>query len=98
MSPRIRCHCQSCTIRGLIWPVVIITAGVLFLLDRVQGGQLGLDNTYPVILMVIGLMLLAASFGSREGHVEAAVPVVPQAPPPPPSNLPQPPGTGQGQT
>ena len=38
MSNGVRCHCHSCTIRGLMWPAVLITLGVLFLLDRAHFG------------------------------------------------------------
>jgi len=41
MSDRIRCACSRCTIRGLMGPAVIITVGVLFLLDQMRGGISG---------------------------------------------------------
>jgi hypothetical protein len=98
MSDRIRCHCARCTIRGLLGPAVVITIGVLFLLQEMRGGWLGFDNTYPLILVVIGAILLASSLAPSEGHIasEPGPPGVPpvQAPPtaPPQNSFP-----GQGQ-
>jgi len=80
MSERIRCHCARCTIRGLMGPAVVITIGVLFLLQEMRGGYLGFDNTYPLILVVIGAILLASSMAPSEGHIAEVAP-----PPPPPA-------------
>jgi Domain of unknown function (DUF5668) len=99
MSDRIRCACRRCMIRGLMGPAIIITVGVLFLLDQTSGGNFSFGNTYPVILIVIGAISLAAAASSAEGHVSGPVP--PQAPVAPPSvpTVPQNqlPGPGQGQ-
>jgi|SRR5208283_1860062 len=93
MSTQGKCRCQSCTIRGLTGPAIVITIGVLFLLHETQGGRLDFQNTWPVILLVIGLLQLASAFASREGHADPqppmpAVPTAP-APPAPPANPPQ---------
>ena len=37
MRDQIRCRCPRCTIRGLMGPAVIITIGVLFLLNEMRG-------------------------------------------------------------
>lgn len=99
MSDRIRCACRRCTIRGLMGPAIIITIGVLFLLDQTSSGTFSFGNTYPVILIVIGLISLAAAASSAEGHVSGTVPpAAPSAPgsvPPAPQN--QFPGQGQRQ-
>jgi Domain of unknown function (DUF5668) len=83
MSNRIRCTCQRCTTRGLMGPVIIVTVGVLFLLQEMRGGYFDFSNTYPVILIVIGLISLATAFASSEGHVSSAAPAPPAAPPAP---------------
>src|SRR5260221_14347191 len=81
MSDRIRCACRRCTIRGLMGPAVIITVGVLFLLDQMRGGNLSFGNTYPVILFVIGVISLAAAASPADGHVfGSGPPVFPGAP------------------
>ena len=99
MSDRIRCACRRCTIRSLMGPAIIITVGVLFLLDQMRGGNFSFGNTYPVILIVIGVISLAAAASSTEGHVSEPVPpAVPGAPGSVPT-VPQKqfPGPGQGQ-
>jgi hypothetical protein len=90
MSERVRCRCQSCTIRGLTGPAIVITVGILFLLHQMHGGNLDFGNTWPVILVVIGFIYLASSLSSREGHVDSSYTPVP---PPPPANSSAPPQT-----
>lgn len=82
MSEQIRCRCPRCTIRGLMGPAVVITVGVLFLLQQTRGGYFGFDNTYPIILVVIGAILLASSLASMEGHISSTTdpPAAPSAP------------------
>lgn len=99
MSDRIRCTCRRCTIRGLMGPAVIITVGVLFLLDQMRGGYLSFGNTYPVILIVVGAISLAAAAAPADGHISGPVPPAgpgaPGAVPPAPQS--QFPSQGQGQ-
>ncbi len=85
MSDQVRCRCPRCTIRALLGPAVIVTVGVLFLLQQARGGYFDFGNTYPVILVVIGAILLASSLAPMEGHVSSVVapPPVPQPPAPP---------------
>jgi hypothetical protein len=90
MGARLRCHCQSCTIRGLMGPAVLITLGVLWLLHEVHGGRFYFGSTWPVILIVIGLVHLASAMASREGHLGSR----PQIDTP--QNTPGPPATGSG--
>jgi len=100
MAAQLKCHCQSCTIRGLVGPAVVITLGVLWLLNEVHGGRFYFGTTWPVILIVIGLVHLASSMASREGHVTPAplaVPPQPPAPPTPGAGTPQTPYSSQGQ-
>ena len=100
MSNRIRCACRRCTIRSLMGPAVIITVGLLFLLDQMRGGFLSFCNTFPIILIVIGFVSLASTLAPMDGHVDGSFPPVP--PPGAPGaaqSLPQNPfpGPGQGQ-
>ena len=99
MSNRIRCSCRRCTIRSLMGPAIIITIGVLFLLDQMRGSTFDFSNTYPVILIVIGAVSLAAALAPTEGHVASSnAPAIPRAPGLPPSQTPESSqGTPQGQ-
>jgi len=100
MSAQTHCHCQSCTIRGLTGPAIVITIGVLFLLHQLHGGNLDFGNTWPMILVVIGFLYLASAMASHEGHVEtiaAPVPPTPPVNPAPPAAPPQSPYSQQGQ-
>jgi len=47
---------------------ILITLGVLFLLDRY--GVVRFHDTFPVLFLVIGGVLLIARTGSTEGHVQ----------------------------
>jgi len=100
MAAQSKCHCQSCTIRSLVGPAVVITLGVLWLLNEVHGGRFYFGSTWPLILIVIGLVHLASSMASREGHLEATPLGAPPTPPVPPASgagTPQTPYSSQGQ-
>ena len=98
MSNRTRCSCRRCTIRSLMGPAIVITIGVLFLLDQMRGGTLDFSNTYPVILIVIGAVSLAAALAPTAGHISSAdAPAVPPAQSLPPSQAPGSSGAPQGQ-
>ena len=88
MSDKNRCTCRRCTIRGLMGPAVITTIGLLFLLSEFRGGWLSFWNTFPVILIVIGAILLASSVAPMDGHIDSstATAVTPPSPPTPPAN------------
>jgi len=72
---------------------VLITLGVLFLLDSYH--VIGFDQGFPALLLVIGGVLLVARTGSTQSHIQPgwiAGPVAQPwpttttaAPPPPPS-------------
>ena len=96
MRNRINCHCPRCTIRNLMGPAMVITVGVLFLLQEVRGGNLDFSNTYPFILIVLGAVMLASALAPMTGHVD---PVAAPASPPAPNATPGPPANslpGQG--
>jgi len=85
---KIRCHCKRCTIRSLMGPAVIITIGILFLLQQMHGFW-QFWNLAPVILIVIGAILLASALSPMDG--------TPGVPPNAPPTMQQPPFQGQGQ-
>lgn len=64
-----RCPCAHCRVRGLTGPLILITLGAIFLageFTRLTAGEL-----WPVLLIVVSAVLLAASFASRSGHTGA---------------------------
>lgn len=77
-----RCYCARCRYRRLMGPAILITIGVLSLLEDMT--RLGWDRTWPVFILVIGIVLLVKNGASSEGHIEHPLP--PGNPPVPPAN------------
>ena len=65
-----KCNCAKCGYHGVMGPVVLITLGVLFLLDHVNS-HLSFGRTWPVILLAIGVVKIFESMASTEGHKDA---------------------------
>ncbi len=80
-----RCYCERCRTRGLMGPAILMTIGVLMLLDTTS--RVSFDKTWPAILLVIGVVKLLQSNASWEGHVGPLPPgqsgFPPNTPPPP---------------
>jgi len=76
------CGCLRCRYRGIMGPVVLMTLGVLFLLDNSHVLNLNFDRTWPLLLICIGIVLMMQRSASTEGHVQpyAAVPPFPAPP------------------
>ena len=70
-------------------PAVLVTVGILFLLQEMRGGYFDFGNTYPVLLIVIGAILLGSALAPADSCL--AQPAAPPA-----SGNPNPPA-GQGQ-
>jgi len=73
------CSCTRCRAHGLMGAAVLITIGVLFLLQSYW--YIPFHRTFPVLLLVIGCILLISRSGSTEGHVNPPwynAPVMPQ--------------------
>ena len=71
MTPYIRnrnCHCVRCRAHGLMGAAVLITLGVLFLMESYN--VISFDRSFPVLLLVIGCVLLVSRTGSTEGHIQ----------------------------
>lgn len=62
------CPCVRCRAQGLMGAAILITLGVLFLMENY--GVVDFDRSFPVLLLVIGCMLLISRTGSTEGHIE----------------------------
>jgi len=68
--------------RGIMWPTIMVTLGVLFLIDNLHGP--GFERTWPLLLLAIGGVKLLQSNASDTGHTGGSGPL----PPPPPGVLP----------
>jgi hypothetical protein len=86
-SSRVLCQCERCRTRRLMAPAMLVTLGVLFLLDSVS--RVGFGRTWPAILLVIGVVKLIQSNASHTGHVGSLPPGSSSYPP----TVPPPPGT-----
>jgi hypothetical protein len=62
------CSCSRCRSSRLLFPALIITVGVLFLLH--VNGAVEIDNSWPVLLLVGGLFSFLSASASTEGHVQ----------------------------
>jgi len=82
------CVCERCRTRRLMGPAILVTLGVLFLLDNISNIDFG--RTWPAILLVIGVVKLVQSNASYTGHVGPLPPGAPCYPPsaPPPPGMP----------
>ena len=66
-ATRTHCGCAYCKVRGLMGPVILITVGVLFLAAEYSRYSFG--DLWPILLIVAGIILVAQSFASKDGHV-----------------------------
>ena len=80
-TSRAFCQCQHCRSRRLVGPAMLVTLGVLFLLD--SASHIGFGRTWPAILLVIGVVKLMQSNASMAGHVGPIPPGASGFPPPP---------------
>ena len=85
------CYCERCRTRHITGPAVIVTLGVLFLMDNLHGP--GFERTWPLILLVIGGVKLLQSNASDAGHI-GGPPVMPPTMTPPSPPLPPDPSAG----
>jgi len=88
-----RCYCDRCRARSLMGPAVLVTIGVLSLLDSVS--RFGWHRTWPLLILVIGVVKLLQSSASGTGHTTPPTIEGTINPPPPPTGSdagqPQPP-------
>jgi hypothetical protein len=62
-----RCPCARCRIKGLMGPIMLITVGVIFLIGEYS--HYGMDQLWPLFLIVPGVVLLVQAMASSEGHI-----------------------------
>ena len=73
------CPCVRCRTNCMMGPAILVTLGVMFLLDNyhiTRGASL-----VAVLLIVIGAVKLLQSSASTEGHQQPGYPYPPAAPP-----------------
>jgi hypothetical protein len=64
------CSCSRCRAHGFMGPAVLITLGVLFLVDQLGHAHwMEFGSTWPALLIVIGLIMFLQHNASVEGHV-----------------------------
>jgi len=68
-KPKARCDCARCRIRGLMGPVILIALGGIFLAGEYT--PYGFVTLWPILLIIPGILLVAQSAASREGHIDS---------------------------
>jgi hypothetical protein len=77
------CQCARCRTRRLMGPAMLLTIGILFLLENLNVVYFG--RTWPVILLVVGAVKLLQGSASVEGHLPSLA-APPQGTPTAPMN------------
>lgn len=62
------CRCQRCRARGLMGASVLITIGILFLLENYH--IVYFHRSWPALLIVIGIFSFFCRTAPVEGHVQ----------------------------
>ena len=64
------CGCARCRAHGFMGPAVLITIGVLFLLDQMTHIHwMEFGRTWPALLIIIGLIMFLQHNAPATGHV-----------------------------
>jgi hypothetical protein len=92
------CRCEQCRTRKLMGPAILVTIGVLLLLDHAT--RFEFHRTWPAILLVIGVVKLMQSNASSAGHIGPLPPaynpnIPPVVPPPAPPAVEPPANSGE---
>ena len=72
------CSCARCSVGRLTGGAMMVTIGALFLLAEFT--RWGFHETWPLILIVLGLLQVMRHNASTAGHID------PNVPPGPPQN------------
>ena len=65
-----RCTCDRCRSHILLWPVMLVTVGVLFLVQEFGSWRFEFGHTWPILMIVLGGVILAKRNASMNGHVD----------------------------
>ena len=74
------CGCARCRCSGYMGPAVLVTLGVLFLISEIS--RFTFHQTWPILLIVIGMVKVLQWNSPASGHVEPTY----VGPPPPPGS------------
>ena len=61
------CRCVACTAVSLTGPALIVTVGIMGLLAEFS--RIGWGESWPLLLIVVGVLKFLQITGSREGHI-----------------------------
>ena len=93
-----RCSCGRCRMAGMMGPAVLVTLGTLFLIGEFSSFEF--HRSWPVLLLVIGIVKLLQYTAPIDGHQPAQLytvaPVVPPPPATPTGNVPPPQSPNEG--
>ena len=64
------CGCLRCRYKGSLWGVYLMVLGVLFLFEQFDVRGLDFGRTWPIQLIVIGVILMLQRTASMEGHIQ----------------------------
>jgi len=78
------CGCMRCRFRGIMGAVVLMTVGVLLLLHTLDVSNLNFHQTWPLLLISIGVVKMLQRSASTEGHIQPPMAGVPFPTPPVP--------------
>ena len=78
------CGCARCRAHGLMGPAVLITIGILFLIDQVTHVYwMEFGRTWPALLIIIGLVMFLQHNAPATGHIPREYTGYPAPPPNP---------------
>ncbi len=52
--------------RRLVWGVLFVVLGVLFLLDQLSAIDLRASYVFPIVVIAVGAAILAGALGTRD--------------------------------
>jgi hypothetical protein len=73
-TQRVVCHCVACTAVSMTGPALVVTVGIMGLLHEFS--RFGFGETWPLLLIVFGVLKFLQITGSREGHIGPGSPPV----------------------
>ena len=93
------CPCPRCRTRGLLGAAILITLGILFLLNNMNVVDFG--DASPVLLIVLGVFIYFSRSAPTDGHIQpyyvappvGTVPIPPYPAPAAPEQHPDPTNT-----